>query len=155
MLQGVIDSGTGGNAYIGRPAAGKTGTTSDFRDAWFVGYSPEYSTAVWIGNDNFTPMNHVYGGDYPAMIWADFMKRATQNIPVAEFKLPEGDYVEIKVCPESGLLPGTKCPSTATKIFPKDFQPKTACNLPHVLSTQTEDPNGGVKVGTDEEKLKD
>ncbi|MGB6950488.1 MAG: PBP1A family penicillin-binding protein, partial [Candidatus Cybelea sp.] len=62
MLEDVINHGTGyPNAIIGRPAAGKTGTTSNFRDAWFVGYTPDLVTAVWLGNDNYTPMNESYG----------------------------------------------------------------------------------------------
>ena len=77
MLEDVINHGTGyPNAIIGRPAAGKTGTTSNFRDAWFVGYTPDLVTAVWLGNDNYTPMNESYGGNIPARIWARFMKAA-------------------------------------------------------------------------------
>jgi penicillin-binding protein 1A len=129
MLRGVIESGTGANAYIGRPAAGKTGTTSDYRDAWFVGYTPDYSTAVWIGNDDFSPMERVYGGDYPAMIWSDFMKKAHEKLPVAEFDLPKGDYVEAEICPESGLIVSSKCPSSAKRRFEKGTEPKKSCEL--------------------------
>ena len=60
MLEDVITHGTGyPNAVIGRPAAGKTGTTSNFRDAWFVGYTPDLVTAVWLGNDDYTRMNRI------------------------------------------------------------------------------------------------
>ena len=129
MLRGVIESGTGANAYIGRPAAGKTGTTSDYRDAWFVGYTPDFSTAVWIGNDDFSPMERVYGGDYPAMIWSDFMKKAEEKLPVAEFELPKGDYVEVEICPESGLLVSSKCPSSVKRRFEKGTEPQKTCEL--------------------------
>ena len=61
MLEGVIDHGTGRAAAIGRPAAGKTGTTSDFRDALFVGFTPDLVAGVWFGNDDNTPMNGVTG----------------------------------------------------------------------------------------------
>jgi len=61
MLQDVIAYGTGTNANIGRPAAGKTGTTSSFRDAWFVGFTPDLVTAVWLGNDDYARMNESYG----------------------------------------------------------------------------------------------
>lgn len=81
ILQGVVDSGTGKNAQLGdRPAAGKTGTTSSERDVWFVGYTPQMSAAVWIGNDNYRPMGRgVTGGGFAAPIWRDFMKEAHKN----------------------------------------------------------------------------
>lgn len=81
MLEGVIDHGTGKAATIGRPAAGKTGTTSDYRDAWFMGFTPDLVTGVWVGNDDNTPMKKVTGGMLPAMIWHDFMIPALANIP--------------------------------------------------------------------------
>lgn len=88
ILEDVIAHGTGyPNAVIDRPAAGKTGTTSNFRDAWFVGYTPDLVTAVWLGNDNYTPMNESYGGNIPARIWARFMKAALANTPKHEFSI--------------------------------------------------------------------
>ncbi|MEA5500947.1 penicillin-binding protein 1A [Limnoraphis robusta] len=76
-LQGVITGGTGTRAQIGRPAAGKTGTTSSERDVWFVGYTPQLSTAVWVGNDDYTPLaSGSTGGTTVAPIWRDFMSRA-------------------------------------------------------------------------------
>ncbi|MDP2700387.1 transglycosylase domain-containing protein [Thalassospira sp.] len=82
MLSAVIAKGTGRNAVLDRPAAGKTGTTSDNRDAWFVGYTAELVASVWMGNDNGTPMNNVTGGDLPAKLWHDFMLHAHQDLPV-------------------------------------------------------------------------
>ena len=81
MLEGVIDHGTGRAAAIGRPAAGKTGTTSDFRDALFVGYSGDLVAGVWVGNDDDTPMRHVTGGSLPAEIWRNFMLAALKGAP--------------------------------------------------------------------------
>src|SRR5262249_15239314 len=82
-LQGVIDHGTGVAANIGRPAAGKTGTTQDFTDAWFCGYVPQLTTCVWVGyNKGRVPMHDiegfpdVYGGSIPAQIWHDYMSAA-------------------------------------------------------------------------------
>ena len=72
VLEEVISRGTGGNAYIGRPSAGKTGTTDDEHDAWFVGYTPDLSTAVWIGDDASTNAGYT-GGTIPAGIWRDYM----------------------------------------------------------------------------------
>jgi hypothetical protein len=63
--------------------AGKTGTSADFRDAWFVGFSPEFVTGVWVGNDDFTPMKKVTGGSLPAQIWSGFMRTALKNVPPA------------------------------------------------------------------------
>ncbi len=86
VLKGVISGGTGSAANIGRPAAGKTGTTTSERDVWFVGYVPQMSVAVWIGNDNYRPLGAgVTGGGYAAPIWRDFMREALQNEPVEYF----------------------------------------------------------------------
>ena len=85
MLMGVIQRGTGTRANIGRPAAGKTGTTSDYHDAWFVGYTPDLVAGVWIGNDNNTSLGGMGGGNQPAQIWNAFMTKALANIPVRNF----------------------------------------------------------------------
>ncbi len=88
-LQSVINGGTGKEAYLGRPAAGKTGTTSSERDVWFVGYVPQLAASVWIGKDDFTPLGKgVTGGTYAAPIWRNFMKEALQNEPVENFQSP-------------------------------------------------------------------
>ncbi len=81
MLSGVIQHGTGMKANIGRSAAGKTGTTSDYKDAWFIGYTPDAVTGVWVGNDNNAEMKKVTGGTLPAPIWANFMKQALAKVP--------------------------------------------------------------------------
>ena len=82
MLYEVVQSGTGRAANLGaREVAGKTGTSSDFRDAWFVGYTNEMVTAVWVGNDDFKPMKRVTGGSLPAQIWNGYMKVALQKYP--------------------------------------------------------------------------
>ncbi|MEB3831881.1 transglycosylase domain-containing protein [Phormidium sp. CCY1219] len=89
VLQGVITSGTAKNARIGRPAAGKTGTTSSERDVWFVGYVPQLSTAVWVGNDDYTPLAAgSTGGTTAAPIWRSFMHQAMQGQPVEYFDPP-------------------------------------------------------------------
>lgn len=89
VLQGVINNGTATRAQIGRPAAGKTGTTSSERDVWFVGYVPQLSTAIWVGNDDYTPLaSGATGGGYVAPIWRDFMVQAVQGMPVESFKNP-------------------------------------------------------------------
>jgi penicillin-binding protein 1A len=86
MLSAVIGSGTGTAARIGRPAAGKTGTSQDFRDAWFIGFSAELVTGVWLGNDNSTPMKKVTGGGLPAKLWRSFMNDALKGAPVRQLR---------------------------------------------------------------------
>ncbi len=82
MLYEVIQSGTGRGAAVGgAELAGKTGTTQDYRDAWFVGYSTSLVCAVWVGNDDFTPMKGVTGGGIPAQIWGRFMTTALKKYP--------------------------------------------------------------------------
>ncbi len=99
MLESVIKEGTGyPNAEIGRPAAGKTGTTSDFRDAWFVGYTPDLVTAVWLGNDDYKPMNESFGGNIPARTWARFMKAALANTPKHDFVYPATEVRKMAYC---------------------------------------------------------
>jgi penicillin-binding protein 1A len=99
MLQSVIAEGTGyPNAVIDRPAAGKTGTTSDFRDAWFVGFTPDLVAAVWIGNDDYKRMNESYGGNIPARIWARFMRKALENTPKNDFVQPANEVQRVAIC---------------------------------------------------------
>lgn len=83
ILAGVIERGTGQAAKLGtRPAVGKTGTSSDYRDAWFIGYTADYVGCVWVGNDDNTPMKRVTGGSIPARIWRDVMLAAHQGTSV-------------------------------------------------------------------------
>lgn len=91
MLEGVIDHGIGRAAAIGRPAAGKTGTTDDNKDAWFVGYTPDIVTAVWIGDDTGAhSLGDIYGGTVPAEIWRDYMSSATSDESGGDFSAPSG-----------------------------------------------------------------
>ncbi|HEY2034803.1 MAG TPA: PBP1A family penicillin-binding protein, partial [Rhizomicrobium sp.] len=82
MLYGVVTSGTGRAALIpNHEAAGKTGTTQDYHDAWFVGFTADYVTTVWVGNDDSSPMKNVTGGTIPASIWHDLMAYAEKDLP--------------------------------------------------------------------------
>jgi penicillin-binding protein 1A len=85
MMEGVITMGTGTRAAFGRPAAGKTGTTQDWKDAWFVGFTPDWVCGVWVGNDDSTPTRGVTGGEVPAEIWRRMMIAAHQNVPIHDF----------------------------------------------------------------------
>jgi penicillin-binding protein 1A len=81
MLTGVVGHGTGKAAALPRPVAGKTGTTQEYRDAWFIGYTADLIAGVWLGNDDNTPMNRVTGGSLPALAWRNFMLAATSGVP--------------------------------------------------------------------------
>jgi len=102
MLYQVIHSGTGRRASLGRrPAAGKTGTTNDWRDAWFMGYTAQLTAGVWVGNDDYRPMDKVTGGSTPAEIWKNFMTAAHQGLPVERL---DGAYPAATYAEESLLL---------------------------------------------------
>lgn len=92
MLKAVITSGSGRNAAIDRPAAGKSGTTQDSRDAVFAGFTSDLTTAVWIGNDDNRPMKSVTGGGLPARVWSDFMLEAHAGVPVRELHADQDLY---------------------------------------------------------------
>ena len=81
MLENTIQTGTGKNAKIDRPAAGKTGTSQSLRDAWFIGFSSDLVVGVWFGNDDDSPMKNITGGTAPAILWSDFMKKAHYGKP--------------------------------------------------------------------------
>jgi penicillin-binding protein 1A len=81
MMGAVVLRGTGTGAQLGgRDVAGKTGTSSDWRDAWFVGYTADYTAGVWVGHDDFTSMGRTTGGTLPAQIWNDTMRVAHQGV---------------------------------------------------------------------------
>ncbi len=102
MLYQVIHSGTGRRASLGRrPAAGKTGTTNDWRDAWFMGYTAQLTAGVWVGNDDYRPMDKVTGGSTPAEIWKNFMTAAHQGLPAQRL---DGAYPAATYAEESALL---------------------------------------------------
>ncbi|MCA1845249.1 MAG: penicillin-binding protein, partial [Actinobacteria bacterium] len=100
-LQRVVTEGTGQAAAIGRPVAGKTGTTSDNVDAWFVGYTPQVATAVWVGYDPARPMSSVHGrsvtgGSFPAAIFGDLMRKGLAGLPVAPLPTASPDALPLR-----------------------------------------------------------
>ena len=129
MMKGVITRGTGWNAQIGRPAAGKTGTTDNFVDAWFIGFTPDLVTAVYIGNDDRKPLgNKMTGGVVAAPIWAKFMKESLKNREKKEFRQPD-KIVKISVCKQSGLLATDSCPEILSAAFIKGTEPTSYCTI--------------------------
>ncbi|MCJ7471741.1 MAG: PBP1A family penicillin-binding protein [Actinobacteria bacterium] len=137
ILRSVIDSGTGRGANIGRPAAGKTGTTSDYKDAWFAGYTPELVTVIWMGNpessEPMEPINDrvVVGGTYPADIWREFMTLALEDRPISDFIKPAEELIDIEVCTESNLLPVFWCPEDVLgwRLYLKNKEPDDICDI--------------------------
>ena len=95
MMEQTIESGTGRNAKLNRPAAGKTGTSQSLRDAWFIGFTSNIVVGVWFGNDNDSPMKKITGGTAPAILWKDFMTAAHQDITPRGFSY-EFDEPEAK-----------------------------------------------------------
>jgi membrane peptidoglycan carboxypeptidase len=133
-LEGVIDSGTGTRADIGRPQAGKTGTAQNYVDAWFVGYVPQMSAAVWVGHPKSqVPMRDVHGmrvtgGSFPAKIWARFMEKAMEGMKELDFpKPPDGSIVYETIDPVTGYLASKYCPNTVEARYAKGKAPKTRC----------------------------
>jgi penicillin-binding protein 1A len=94
VLVDVVERGTGTAAAIDHPVAGKTGTTNDFRDAWFVGYTPTLTTSVWIGNRDNTPMDGVAGGSIPAVTWSVYMGQLLEGTDVTSFPAPDPSDLE-------------------------------------------------------------
>ena len=142
ILKKVIESGTGRGANIGRPAAGKTGTTDGPNDAWFAGYTPELVTVVWMGypesNKPMEPINGrpIVGGAYPADIWREFMSSALEDLPVSDFDKPDKELIDIEVCSESNLLTTFWCPEETVEwhIFIEGEEPEDICNIHNKVS---------------------
>ena len=120
--------GQGSALELGRPAAVKTGTTTDFRDNWTVGYTPDLVVGVWAGNADNEPMREVSGITGAAPIWHDFMEMALKGRPIREFAQPDG-LVDVEVCALSGLLPGHDCPHKVRELFVQGTEPAQVCDL--------------------------
>jgi len=144
MLKSVVETGHGG--YVSNwntgyraelpdwPVAGKTGTTSDSVDLWWVGYTPDYAGAVWLGCDQPADMTRVFdrpmrSGEFPAYIWRDIMRVAHEGLTPHDFDKPT-KVVERTICIKSGLMPGPNCPETCLRkeVFVKGTEPMTECD---------------------------
>ena len=133
LLESVVKVGTGANAQLDRPVAGKTGTTTNKVDAWFMGYTPEFVGAVWMGFDKEESMENlpdVFGATYPARIWKQVMQKAVENMPVSDFPMPAG-LVRATVCGKSGLLPNAFCPQDELEsdLFVQGTVPTDICDV--------------------------
>lgn len=127
MLMDVIQSGTGRLAKsIGRPLAGKTGTTNGYNDAWFVGFSPNLATGVWVGFDDVRTLGRLESGAHAALpIWTDFVAGALRDLPVMTFSIPDGvQFAQID--PQTGNLPSKTSQLITTEVFRKGTEPEKA-----------------------------
>ncbi len=144
VLIANVQSGTGTRAAIGRPAAGKTGTTTDWTDAWFVGYTPNLSTAVWMGDpDAQVPMKNVHGvrvtgGSFPATMWKKFMYTADRAYPYKQFAPPKvwAKYDRYFVSTYGTAPTSTSLPSTTTTLTPPSTS-STSTTTTSTTSTST------------------
>lgn len=131
MLRGVVERGTGRGANIGRPAAGKTGTTDDFTNAWFIGFTPDLATGIYIGNDKQSnPLvfddGTRWGSARAAAIWKQYMSQAVAGKPIKDFPRPD-NISTATICIESGQLASEFCPEVQTEIFIAGTEPKDYC----------------------------
>ncbi len=122
--------GFGSNSVLrlSRPAAVKTGTTSDWRDNWTIGYTPDYAVGVWVGNADNSEMEHISGVSGAGPIWHDLMEKIHQTLPVKPFVEPPG-MVRVEVCATSGLLPTPFCPERVKELFIAGTEPKSFDNV--------------------------
>ena len=129
LLRGVIERGTGWKAReLGRPAAGKTGTTNDYRDAWFMGYTPNLVAGVWVGYDDHRSIGPKETGARVALpIWLAFMKKANAERDAEDFSVPEG-LIFKQVDPKTGLLSTDTCSSSIREAFLPGTEPRRYCD---------------------------
>jgi penicillin-binding protein 1A len=160
VMEEVMRSGTGTAAAFGRPAAGKTGTTNNYADAWFVGYTPQLVTAVWVGYPQGNiPMTSVHGlrvagGTLPAAIWRIFMASAHAGMPVEFFTLPRRDMVTVMINPATGLLAAPWCRGEPQRML-RQLAPTQYCPQPVEPSpTPSPSPSPGKGGKKDDDKGK-
>lgn len=130
MMQSVIENGTGRAArWLGftRPAAGKTGTSDAFCDNWFIGFTPQITTGVWVGFDDKTSIGkNQTGGANALPVWTAIMKAAHDTLPIVDFEVPEG-IVFLDVCLNSGKLATNRCIEVRREVFKASDTPAETC----------------------------
>jgi penicillin-binding protein 1A len=138
MLKGPVSAeGTGSNANLGdMPVSGKTGTSEDRKDLWFVGLTPYYSAAVWIGNDDDSVLDGSLSSNSAAQLWANIMSPFHQGLEAKDIEMPDG-VVTSPICSKSGKLPVSDCHTdpTGNKVYTEYFidgtVPSDYCNVSH------------------------
>jgi membrane carboxypeptidase/penicillin-binding protein len=130
MLRSVLNNGTAAAARttlgFKEDAAGKTGTTNELRDAWFIGYTPDLLCAVWVGRDDNTPIR-LTGARAALPIWVDFMKQALDGRPARQFTAPAENVVFVDIDPDTGDLATPWCPKTFPEAFVAGTEPRQPC----------------------------
>ena len=135
LMKGVVQNGTARAARrLKRPVGGKTGTSQEHRDLWFVGFTPDLATGAWMGYDDFTPLGRkdLTGGSTVVPLWTDYMEKILADYPPRDFSAPDG-IVFAKVDLDSGMLALPSCPRVGLEAFLKDTEPKNFCNKDHSL----------------------
>ncbi|MBI2026340.1 MAG: PBP1A family penicillin-binding protein [Deltaproteobacteria bacterium] len=129
LLQGVISRGTAQYAHkiFDWPAAGKTGTTSDFMDAWFAGYTPQFVSTVWVGYDEETSVG-LSGAAAALPLWAQFMKMAHNGLIIRDFQRPS-TIVTATIDPETGYLATPQCPKSFEEYYRRGTEPSESCPI--------------------------
>ena len=151
MMKGVLSRGTGYMGRLNRPAAAKTGTTEEFRDAWIIGYTPQMVTGVWVGNDNNQHMKGVAEVAICPRIFKEYMTQALINDPALDFPAPQGMVTE-RICLSSGLRANQYCPANrvvTAKFFEKDA-PMAQCYIHPKEEQPAPDQNDEDNYDTDE-----
>lgn len=132
MMQSVVDAGTGRRSrWMGftRPAGGKTGTTDNFCDNWFVGYTPQITAGVWVGFDDKTSLGRNQDGAKNGVpLWTTFMLAAHDSLPIKDFTEPEG-IVHADVCLESGEIATDRCVDVRNEVFIQGTEPTVTCHI--------------------------
>ena len=148
ILKSVIERGTGKAALeLGRPAAGKTGTTNDYEDAWFIGYTPELLTGVWVGFDEKRPLGSgETGGKVAAPIWTSFMKEALADQPVNDFPMPD-EITFAHISPATGKRATATSSKAILEIFARGTEPQLP--QPPAPEVAIADGNGPSPIGTE------
>jgi len=130
LLKTVVDAGTGGSARIGRSVAGKTGTTNNWKDAWFVGFTPEYTTGIWMGYDaqGRTLGKGQTGGSIVAPLWGKYMRYILRNTPSSDFP-KYADLITANVCEITGKKPSANCIGVVSEVFIPGTLPEEECAI--------------------------
>ena len=121
MMKGVLENGTGTPANLGRPAAGKTGTTDNYETAWFIGYTPELLVGIYIGNDNRKPVG--ISGTEVSALWGKMLTQVLAGTKPLNFPVPPNVVTGVPVCSDSGRLATAGCPETEYMAFVRGTEP--------------------------------
>ncbi|TDP96927.1 penicillin-binding protein 1A [Halanaerobium saccharolyticum] len=146
MLKSVVDNGTGRRAQMNRDVGGKTGTTNDYTDAWFVGFTSQIATSVWIGEDSNRSMEYdvkTVGSGEAAQIWGDYMREAVKGMPVINFQMPD-NIIQVDVGPYTGLRPNQYSPRIDVLPYIKGTEPTKKESLHGPVETVRVDRKSGL-----------